>query len=44
MTEPETDRLIFTLLIFFVGFIGGILVGHGKEEEEVHKKKKKEKK
>lgn len=43
MTDPETDRLIFTLLVFFIGFIGGVLVGHGKEEEEVHKKKGKNK-
>lgn len=26
--QPETDRLIFTLLVFFIGFIGGLLVGH----------------
>lgn len=32
--QLETDRLIFTLLVFFIGFMGGLLVGHGKENED----------
>ena len=32
MTEIETDRLLFTLMIFVIGFIGGLLCGHGKDD------------
>ena len=32
MTEIETDRILFTLLILIIGFIGGLVVGHGKDE------------
>ena len=32
MTEIETDRVLFSLLILIIGFIGGLLIGHGKDE------------
>lgn len=32
MTEIETERLLFTLMIFIVGFIGGLICGKGKDD------------
>ena len=33
MTEAQMDQFIFTLMILFIGLIGGILIGHGKDDK-----------
>ena len=34
MTEVETERLLFTLMIFILGFMVGLVTGHGKEDQD----------
>ena len=34
MTETETERLLFTILIFIVGFMAGLLTRHGKDNDD----------
>lgn len=34
MTEIETERLLFTIMIFILGFMIGLVTGHGKEDQD----------
>ena len=33
MTETQMDQFVFTLMIFFIGFIGGVLATHGRDDK-----------